>query len=176
LFSPSGRLPVSFPASAGQLPVYYNQKAGVTPHNYCDQAGLHKPLFSFGDGLGYSKITYSGIALNQLPVPSGTLPVDESPLVQLCMQATNCGSLDESAVPLLFVTDMEADVVRRVMELKAFRKVLVPAGESRTVTLTLHACDLAVWNQHMRLELQRGAFLLRLCDGGKTVWQDTWVL
>jgi hypothetical protein len=64
----------------------------------------------------------------------------------------------------------------RVMELKAFHKVMIPAGESRAVTMVLHACDLAVWNQSMRLELQRGAFLLRLCDGGKLIWQDTWVL
>ena len=176
LFSPSGRLPVSFPAHAGQLPVYYNQKAGITQLNYCDQSGLNKPLFSFGDGFGYSKITYSGIVLRPLPVSSDTLPVDETPLVELCMQAANCGSFDESALPLLFVTDLAADVVPRIMELKAFRKVLVPAGESKTITITLHACDLAVWNQNMRLELQRGAFLLRLYDGGKQVWQDTWAL
>lgn len=176
MFSPSGRLPVSFPAHAGQIPVYYNQKAGVTPLNYCDQAGLNKPLFSFGDGFGYSKITYSGMVLRPLPVPASTLPVDETPLVELDIQATNCGSFDESAVPLLFVTDLAADVVPRVKELKAYCKVLIPAGESMTFTLTLHARDLAVWNQHMCLELQRGAFLLRLYDGGKMIWQDTWVL
>ncbi len=175
-FSPSGRLPVSFPAHAGQIPVYYNQKAGVTQLNYCDRAGLNKPLFSFGDGFGYSKIIYSGIILKPLPVPIGILPVDETPLAELCMQAANCGSFDENAVPLLFVTDLASDVVPRVMELKAFCKVMVHAGESKTVTLTLHARDLAVWNQSMRLELQRGALLLRLCDGGRQVWQDTWVL
>jgi beta-glucosidase len=176
MFSPSGRLPVSFPVHAGQIPVYYNQKAGVTPLNYCDQAGFNKPLFSFGDGFGYSKITYSGITINLLPVPADTLPVDDTPLLELGMLVNNCGEYDESAVPLLFVTDLEADVVRRVIELKAFHKLMIPAGESKTITLTLHASDLAVWNKNMRLELQRGAFLLRLCDGCKTVWQDTWVL
>jgi beta-glucosidase len=176
LFSLCGRLPVSFPVHAGQIPVYYNQKAGLTPLNYCDQACLNKPVFSFGDGFGYSKITYSGIILNPLFVPADTLPVDETPLLALSMLATNSGEYDESAVPLLFVTDLEADVVRRVIELKAFHKIMVPAGESKNITLILHACDLAVWNQNMRLELQRGAFLFRLCDGGKQVWQDTWVL
>ena len=176
LFSPCGRLPVSFPAHAGQIPVYYNQKAGATPFGYCGPNDMDKPLFSFGDGFGYSKIAYSGIALRTLPYPAGALPADDTPLAELCMLAANCGSFGESAVPLLFVTDLEADIVRRVMELKAFHKVMIPAGESRKITLVLRACDLAVWNQNMCQELQRGAFLLRLCDGGKLIWQDTWVL
>ncbi len=175
-FSPSGRLPVSFPVHAGQLPVYYNPKAGVTPHAYCDQAGLAKPLFSFGDGFGYSKISYSGIVLKRLSCPDNDLKADETPLIALSMLASNMGEYDESAVPMLFVTDKESDVTRRVQELKAFQKAMVPAGESRTITLCLYAKDLAVWNQHMHLELQRGAFLLRLYDGGKLIWQDTWVL
>ena len=46
-FSPSGRLPASFPQHPGQLPVYYNPKAGTVPWNYADTK--EGPLFSFGD-------------------------------------------------------------------------------------------------------------------------------
>ena len=52
-------------------------------------------------------------------------------------------------MPLLFVTDLESDVVRRVRELKAFAKKAVPAGESTAFSLTLTADDLAVWNRRM---------------------------
>ncbi len=176
LFSPSGRLPVSFPAHAGQLPVYYNLKAGVTPQAYCDKPPLDKPLFSFGDGFGYGQIIYSNIALRPLAPPTGEITADETPLAQISMQITNSGDRAESAVPLLFVTDMAADAVPRVKELKAYAKACVPAGQSVPVKLALQARDLAVWNRHMRLQVQRGAFLLRLEDGGKTIWQETWVL
>ncbi len=176
MFSPSGRLPVSFPIHAGQIPAYYNPKSGITPLTYCDGAELIAPLFSFGDGCGYSKITYSNIVLKQLPCPAGDLFADETPLAELSMLASNTGGYNESAVPMLFVTDLESDVTRRVKELKAFEKTMIPAGESKAITLYLYAKDLAVWNQHMRLELQRGRFMLRLCDGGKPIWQDEWVL
>lgn len=173
-FSPSGRLPVSFPSHAGQLPVCYNRKADVSPRAYRDLPG--KPLFSFGEGMGYSSPRYSRFAFRPLKLPGGALPVNETPVAKLTMRVSNEGAYAESAVPMLFVTDLEADVVGREAELKAFEKVEIPAGESREVTLVLHARDLAVWNRRMERELQRGGFRLRLLDGGSLKWETVWTL
>lgn len=173
-FSPSGRLPVSFPRHPGQLPVYYNPKAGTVPWNYADSK--EGPLFAFGDGMGYGRVHYCDFTLLPKPLPEGTLPVDDTPVLELRFRAENPGTTEESAVPMLFVTDLEADVTRRVRELKAFGKKAVPAGESAAFSLTLTADDLAVWNRRMERELQRGRFLLCLQDGGRSLYETVWEL
>ena len=97
-------------------------------------------------------------------------------MLKLRFRAENPGPAEEHAVPLLFVTDLESDVVRRVRELKAFAKKAVPAGESTAFSLTLTADDLAVWNRRMERELQRGRFRLRLEDGGRLLYETAWGL
>ena len=173
-FSPSGRLPASFPQHPGQLPVYYNPKAGTVPWNYADLKD--GPLFSFGDGMGYGHILYRDFELLPKQLPVGRLPADDTPVLELRFRAENPGPAEEHAVPLLFVTDLESDVARRVRELKAFAKKAVPAGESTAFSLTLTADDLAVWNRRMERELQRGRFRLRLEDGGRLLYETVWEL
>ena len=77
-------------------------------------------------------------------------------------------------MPMLFVTDLESDVTRRVQELKAFGKKAIPAGESAAFGLTLTADDLAVWNRRRERELQRGRFRLCLQDGGRSLYETFW--
>ena len=183
-FSPSGRLPVSFPRHPGQLPVYYNPKAGIVPWSYADSK--QGPLFSFGDGMGYGRLQYRDFELLPKPLPEGTLsketlserklPVDDTPVLELRFRAENPGPAEETAVPMLFVTDLESDVTRRVRELKAFDKKAVPAGGSAAFSLTLTAEGLAGWNRRMERELQRGRFRLCLQDGGRSLYETIWTL
>lgn len=170
-FSPSGRLPVSFPVHPGQLPVYYNPKAGTVPLSYSDGEPMTRALFSFGDGMGYSRLRYFAFDLRAFPLPAGPLPVDETPVVTLTLRVRNEGPYPAHAVPMLFIRDLEADVTRRVKELKAFTKAALSVGEEKTLTLTLLARDLAVWNRRMERELQRGRFALWLTDGGEALWE-----
>ena len=71
-FSPSGRLPVSFPQRPGQPPMYYNPKAGTVPWNYADSK--EDPLFAFGDGMGYGRVQYRAFALLPRPCRKGRFP------------------------------------------------------------------------------------------------------
>lgn len=86
-FSPSGRLPVSFPRHPGQLPVYYNPKAGIVPWSYADSK--QGPLFSFGDGMGYGRIQYRDFELLPKPLPEGTLSEGTLPwTIRRCWSCT----------------------------------------------------------------------------------------
>ena len=154
--------------------MYYNPKAGTVPWNYADLKD--GPLFSFGDGMGYGHILYRDFELLPKPLPERQLPADDTPVLELRFRAENPGPAEEHAVPLFFVTDLESDVARRVRELKAFAKKVVPAGESTAFSLTLTADGLAVWNRHMERELQRGRFRLRLEDGGRLLYETVWEL
>lgn len=176
VFSPSGRLPVSFPVHAGQLPVYYNPKSGTAPLRYSDGQELNRALYHFGEGMGYSRISYFAFQLRVMAEPQGPLPVDGTPMAELSMRVRNEGPYPAHAVPMLFVRDMEADVTRRVKELKGFTKVPLGVHEEREVTLVLLARDLSVWNRQMKPELQRGHFRLFLSDGGETLWEGTLTL
>jgi len=161
---PSGRLPVSVPRSPAQLPVYYNKKAGVSA-SYREKA-LAAPAFRFGDGMGYAEAVYSDVSVR----------VDgraEDPRVTLSMRVGNPSDTPCHAVPQLYVADCEADVVRRVEELRAFDKLALAPGESRDVVLTLDRGALSVWNRAMRFECQPGRFRLTLRDGFRTIWNGT---
>lgn len=167
-YSPTGRLPVSFPHDASQLPVYYNKKRSDRIRTYADAREQRGPLFSFGDGMGYSPLVYSEIRCEALDV-QGTKP-DDTPVVRVRATVENQGAYDTDALPMLFVTDLEADMTRREAELHAFARIPVPAGEKRTAELTLAACDLACWNRRMQFELQPGQYKLTLKDGNSAEW------
>ena len=162
LTPPSGRLPISIPNDPAQLPVYYNKKAGAGV-SYREKA-LVAPAFRFGDGMGYAEAVYDGIKVD--------VSADE-PRVTLRMRAANPSSIACHAVPMLYVHDCEADVVRRVEELKAFDKVRLEPGETRLIELTLDRKALSVWNRAMAFEFQPGRFRLTLRDGYRTIWEET---
>lgn len=167
VFSPCGRLPVSFPKHAGQLPVCYNEKAGVVPLSYCE-ASMRAPLFAFGEGFGYSSIAFSGFALDQTPYDGEP---GDTPVLTLRMTLSNAGPLDDAAVPQLYVSRLTGDTVARVMELKAFTKQRIACGQSAAVSLTLTARDLSVYDRRMRFTYRHDRVLLRLCDSGRELWR-----
>lgn len=169
VFSPSGRLPVSFPRHAGQLPVCYNEKAGIVPLSYCE-ASLRAPLFAFGEGFGYSPLAYSRFELTQMPHDS--VEPDDAPVLCLRLSLANEGTMADAAVPQLYATFLTGDTVPRAAELKAFVKRRLLPGQTESVTLTLTARDLSVYDKRLRLVYRHERVLLRLCDSGRELWRQ----
>lgn len=171
---PSGRLAVSIPYSAAELPVYYNKKRTDRIRTYVDAKDHKEALFAFGEGMGYAEAQYGAYCLENLlttcPEP------DNRTAVKLHFEVCNPCASSVAAVPMLFITDLEADVTRRALELKAFDKILLYSGEKRTVTLQLTDEDLAVWNRNMEREVQTGHIHLTLKDGFRTLWEETFMI
>lgn len=167
--SPAGRLPVSIPRHAGQLPVCYNAKRGAVPLAYADDAALRTPLFAFGDGFGYGRVVYAGMRLETAAQPFSL--AEDGVVFTLRFTAENQGSHQDWAVPQLYVTDCAADVMPRQCQLADFAKAPLAPGERRAMTLTATRRALSVWNRRLALELQPGAFVLTLKDGGHEWWQ-----
>ena len=61
LIEPTGRMPLSVPRHVGQQPVYYNQIRGQHGERYADLT--QEPLFVFGEGLSYTTVEYSDLAV-----------------------------------------------------------------------------------------------------------------
>ena len=71
---------------------------------------------------------------------------------------TNTGNLDAYETPQLYVRQMSGDLVRPIAELKGFQKILIPAGETRTVTFTLSPEDLGYWHESIEKSAHRYYF------------------
>lgn len=151
-YNPSGKLPMTFPASVGQIPLYYNHlntgrpgpKAEVFWSHYTDQS--HTPLYPFGFGLSYTDFAYSDFRVS----------VADSVTVRFTVR--NTGSRDGEEVAQLYVHDLVAAVARPVRELKAFRKLMLRAGESATVEFVLPKQGLGYLNEQGDPVFEPGEF------------------
>ncbi len=145
-YNPAGRLPVSVPANVGQLPVYYNKRA-PRPHDYIEMSA--RPLYPFGFGLSYTTFEYSNLATKPSPSEGG---------IDVSCDITNTGQMDGEEVVQLYVHDLLASVVQPLKQLKAFRRVMIPKGETRHVEFTLTRDDLSIINARMQQEFEPGNF------------------
>jgi len=156
-YNPSGKLPVGFPRVVGQLPMTYAHKntgrpgpePGVTWSSYTDVS--NDPLYPFGYGLSYTTFTYSEPKLSAAEIGrDGSL--------QVAVTVTNSGQRPGVEVAQLYVRDLVGSVTRPVKELKGFQKVDLSPGQSREVTFTLKASDLAFYTASGKWESEPGAF------------------
>jgi beta-glucosidase len=158
-YSPSGRLPASFPRASGQEPYYYAHKSTGRPN----PAGPLEPykahfrgipnsaLYPFGHGLTYGKIDYSDLKLS-----SPTLPMNGT--IELSATVTNRGPRGAEEVVQLYTHDKVASLTRPVRELKAFRKVALAPSQSEVVRFTLRSSDLSFVGRDNRWMTEPGTF------------------
>ncbi len=157
--NPSGKLTTTFPQNVGQIPLYYAHKNTGRPlsgpwfqkfqSNYIDVS--NDPLYPFGFGLSYTSFAYSDVKLDKSSItPEQTLTVS--------VDVTNTGKYDGAEVVQLYVRDWVGSVTRPVKELKAFEKVMIKAGETKTVTFQLTKEDLSFYNYDLNWVAEPGEF------------------
>ncbi|WP_099204639.1 glycoside hydrolase family 3 N-terminal domain-containing protein [Scatolibacter rhodanostii] len=152
--SPSGRLPVSLPYSAEQLPCYYNAKASYAAMNYYNLP--HEPVYAFGYGLSYTNFSISHVAFIQQ---------EESVIAEF--EIENTGDIAADAVPMLFIQWKTGEIVGRVKELKAFKRVSLSAHESKKVSIVLEKEALSRYGADMKFAYGQGEVEICLEEGGK---------
>jgi beta-glucosidase len=145
--NPSGKLPFTFPRRIEDSPShpYYsggrdaNYGEGVfVGYRWYDKRAI-EPLFAFGHGLSYTTFEYSN-----LRVPG---EVAAGHPVEITVDVRNTGRRAGAETVQLYVGDEATkEVVRPLRELKAFEKVALAPGETRTVRFTLSPRDLAYYD------------------------------
>ncbi|GAA4872711.1 beta-glucosidase BglX [Ferrimonas pelagia] len=161
--NPSGKLPMTFPRSVGQVPIYYNMKNTGRPY-YADNPNQRQehyksryddspntPLYAFGHGLSYSEFQYGEMTLS-----SDTLTLDGE--LTVSVEITNNGKHAGEEVVQLYTRQMVGSITRPVQELKGFDKVHFDAGETKMVSFTLTADDLAFYRADMSWGSEPGDF------------------
>ncbi|MDE1146462.1 MAG: glycoside hydrolase family 3 N-terminal domain-containing protein [Azospirillaceae bacterium] len=152
--NPGGKLPVTFARSVGQLPMFYNKKPSARRGYLFDTTD---PLFPFGYGLSYTTFDVGAPRLS-----TATIPKDGS--VAVSVDVKNTGSRAGDEVVQLYLHQQVASVTRPVKELKGFQRVTLAPGESRTVSFTVDAHALSMWNQQMKRVVEPGAFDIMVGD------------
>jgi beta-glucosidase len=156
-YSPSGRLPASFPRRSGQEPYYYAHKATgrpnppgkLEPYKAHFRDTPNSALYPFGHGLTYGKIEYSRLA------QSGP-KLSASGSIEVSATITNRGKRPAEEVVQLYTHERVTSVTQPVRELKAFRKVALQPGQSEVVRFTLRAADLSFYGRDARLRTEPG--------------------
>lgn len=159
--NPSGRLSVTFPPSTGHISMYANYKP--SGKGYYRQRGTREkpgrdyvfsspdPLFCFGYGLSYTTFEYKNLQIENTLERGGST-------VNVSCQLTNTGNYDGAEVVQLYVHDVVSSVTTPVKALKAFDKVYLKRGETKTVRLQVAKEDLMLWNRQMQRVLEPGQF------------------
>ncbi len=155
-YNPSGKLPVTFPQSVGQIPLFYNNKNTGRPRSdqkytskYLDIS--NEPLYPFGFGLSYTTFNYGKVAVSK---PSYTM----SENIMLELNVTNTGKVAGEEVVQLYIQDLVGSVTRPVKELKGFQKIFLAPGETKKVSFSLSADDLAFYTRDMEFKAEPGFF------------------
>ena len=146
--NPGGKLPVTIARSAGQLPHFYNHRPSARRGYLFETA---EPLYPFGFGLSYTTFAMSAPRLSRERIRVG-----ES--VEVSVNVQNTGAREGDEVVQVYVRDLVASVTRPVRELKAFKRVTLAPGETKTVRLVLPPDALSFWNEQMRRVIEPGDF------------------
>ncbi len=162
--SPSGKLPMTFPRSVGQIPIAYNSLPTSRPwtgsrytSGYVDEAVT--PLYPFGHGLSYTDFVY-----DKIEVGSACMKPDGE--IEVAVTLRNAGSRKGGEVVQLYTRQLVASRSRPVRELKAFRKVELKPGQTRTVHFQLKASELGFHDDEGRYLVEPGPF--KIFAGGSS--------
>jgi beta-glucosidase len=146
--NPAGRLTVSFPRNVGQLPDYYNH---FPSRNNGYVEGNDSPQFVFGYGLSYTTFKYRQFTA-AAPAREGA---DD---VVFSFNLTNTGESEGDEVAQLYIRKKTASVATPVKALKAFERVRLKPGESKTITLRVKQSDLAIWGADQQWKVETGEY------------------
>ncbi|GAA4898883.1 glycoside hydrolase family 3 C-terminal domain-containing protein [Ferrimonas pelagia] len=135
--NPGGKLPLTYVRSWDDLPPFgdYDLSKGRT-YMYLDKT----PLWAFGHGLSYTQFDFDNLKL-------GKSIVSADGTIELSVRVSNSGDLDGDEVVQVYVADRFERSERPKQRLKAFERISLAAGASKTLRFAIDVQDLAYWDE-----------------------------
>ena len=160
----SGRLPYTYPRNSADLTTYDYR---VSEH--CDRmAGAYdydatvNVQWPFGYGLSYTTFAYSNMRVDKPRF-------SKDDILTVSIDVTNTGNREGKESVLLYSSDLVASLTPENRRLRAFEKVMLQPKETRTVTFSLPAKDLAFVGTDGQWVLEEGDFRLTIGSEQLTV-------
>lgn len=151
--NPSGKLPFTYPVNLTDNSAHHfgtisypgdsidqEYKEGILVGYRWHDTKKIKPLFAFGHGLSYSTFKISEIKADKKKYKTGET-------IKVSLNIENTGSFDGAEVVQVYVGKSKSKVERALKELKAFNKVFLKKGESKSMVLEIKVEDLAYYNE-----------------------------
>ena len=151
--NPSGRLPITFYKTIHDLPPFKDYKMAGRTYRYFKG----DPLYPFGYGLSYSRFLYRNFHLPNQVACGDSIAAD--------VEVYNQGPLDGEEVVQIYVSQTDTSFESPLRSMAGFKRVFLKAGESRIVSMTIQASQLAIINHSFKSEIVPGK--LNIYVGGR---------
>lgn len=155
----SGKMPYTYPKEINSLANYdfkKSEEVGTMEGAYDYNAKITQQ-WGFGQGLSYATYQYSNLKVAQKAFRHGDV-------IRVSVDVKNIGKVAGKESVLLFSSDLIASMVPDGRRLRAFDKVELQPGETKTVTFDLKADDLAFVGYDGKWVLEEGDFKLMIAD------------
>ena len=170
--NPSGHLTYSFPQSAGHLPAYYNYLP--SDKGFYRQPGSYekpgrdyvfastKNLWSFGHGLSYTTFGFENLKTDRKNY-------NDTDMINITVQLTNTGKYEGKEVVQVYVRDIVSTYVTPIKQLRAFKKVNLKPGESKTIELQVPVAELYIMDENNRRYVEAGDFEIQVGNSSDNI-------
>ena len=155
----SGKMPYTYPKEINSLANYdfkKSEEVGTMEGAYDYNAKITQQ-WGFGHGLSYTSYKYSNLKVSQSDFRHGDI-------IKVSVDVKNTGKVAGKESVLLFSSDLIASMVPDGRRLRAFDKIELQPGETKTVTFNLNADDLAFVGYDGKWVLEEGDFKLMIAD------------
>ena len=155
----SGKMPYTYPKEINSLANYdfkKSEEVGTMEGAYDYNAKITQQ-WGFGYGLSYTSYQYSNLKVSQSDFRHGDI-------IKVSVDVKNTGKVAGKESVLLFSSDLISSMVPDGRRLRAFDKIELQPGETKTVTFDLNADDLAFVGYDGKWVLEEGEFKLMIAD------------
>ncbi|NII29738.1 glycosyl hydrolase [Pseudoflavitalea sp. X16] len=174
--NPSGKLPFTLPVSLSQSPAHalgnfpgrdlkVNYEEDIlVGYRWFDTKRI-QPQFPFGYGLSYTDFSISHFSTDKVSY-------GKNEIIHAKFTIKNTGSLHGAEVVQLYVSDPVCSVLRPEKELKAFEKIFLKPGETKTVELQVKVADLAFYDELKKAwNAEAGEYILQIGNSSHNIFQ-----
>ena len=163
----SGKMPYTYPKEINSLANYdfkKSEEVGTMEGAYDYNAKITQQ-WGFGHGLSYTSYKYSNLKVSQSDFRHGDI-------IKVSVDVKNTGKVAGKESVLLFSSDLISSMVPDGRRLRAFDKIELQPGETKTVTFNLNADDLAFVGYDGKWVLEEGDFKLMIADQSADIHCD----
>lgn len=165
--NPGGKTSVTWYKSIDDLPdlVDYTLRGGAGKNGRTYMYFNKDVSYEFGYGLSYTTFEYSNFTISK----NSVTPNDK---VTVTADVKNTGAMDGDEVVQVYVKtpDSPASLERPIKRLKGFKRVTIPAGQTKTVSIEIDCADLWFWDiKNKKITFDQGNYVFEIGTSSKNI-------